>query len=113
MKARLLVIVGRFVIGGHATDNIPLLFHLKDRYTIKSIYGEKEADEIEPLFLLDQFPGLDMQKLPNLKRRINPFADIITLYRIYKCIKSFKPDIVHTHGAKAGFTGRLAARLYS
>lgn len=111
MKPRLLVIVGRFVIGGHATDNIPLLYHLKERYTIKIIYGEKEADEIEPLFLLEQFPGLDVQKLSILKRSINPFKDLITLVKIYKCIRSFKPDVVHTHGAKAGFAGRFAAFL--
>lgn len=112
MKPRLLVIVGRFVVGGHATDNIPLLYHLKDKYTIRMIYGEKEADEIEPLFLLDQFPGLDVVKLPVLKRSINPFADFSTLIQIYRQIISFKPNIVHTHGAKAGLTGRLASRLY-
>jgi glycosyltransferase involved in cell wall biosynthesis len=112
MKPKLLVIVGRFVVGGHATDNIPLLYHLKEKYTVRMIYGEKEADEIEPLFLLDQFPGLDVVKLPVLKRSINPFADISTLFTIYKQMVLFKPDIVHTHGAKAGFTGRLAAWFY-
>jgi glycosyltransferase involved in cell wall biosynthesis len=112
MKPRLLIIINRFVIGGQAADTIPLLYHLKDKYTIKVIYGEKEADEIEPLFLLQHYPGLDLQKLPSLKRSINPFADLISLYKIYQCIKSFKPDIVHTHGAKSGLTGRLAAKLY-
>lgn len=109
MKPRLLFLVGRFVIGGHATDNIPLLYHLKDKYTVKIVYGQKEADELEPLFLLDQFPGIEVEKLPVLKRRVNPFADVITLLRLYRIIKQFRPDIVHTHGAKAGVTGRVAA----
>ncbi|MDB5190776.1 MAG: glycosyltransferase family 1 protein [Segetibacter sp.] len=111
-KPRLLFIVGRFVIGGHATDNIPLLYHLKDKYTVQVIHGEKEPDEMEPLFLLEQFPGLDMQRLPSLKRRINPFADLVTVFRLLKKIKKFTPDIIHTHGSKSGFTGRLAGLLY-
>ncbi len=112
MKSKILIIINRFVIGGQAADTIPLLHRLKDKYAIKIIYGEKEADEIVPLFLLEQFPGLDMQKLPSLKRSINPFADIISTYRIYKIIKAFQPQIVHTHGAKSGVAGRLAAWIY-
>jgi glycosyltransferase involved in cell wall biosynthesis len=108
----LLIIINRFVIGGQAADTIPLLYRLKDRYKIKIIYGEKEADEIEPLFLLKQYPGLDIEKIPSLKRSINPFADVITLYKIYRCVKKFKPIIVHTHGAKSGLLGRVAARLW-
>jgi glycosyltransferase involved in cell wall biosynthesis len=112
MKPRLLFIVGRFVIGGHASDNIPLLFHLKHHYISQIIHGEKEADEIEPFFLLEKYPGLDIIKLPSLKRSINPFSDLITVFSLYKKIKAFKPDIVHTHGAKAGVLGRIAAWFY-
>src|SRR5687768_7985377 len=112
MNPRLLIIINRFVIGGQAADTIPLLYHLKDKYLIKVIYGEKEADEIEPLFLLQQYPGLDLQKMPSLKRSINPFADVISTFRMYKLIKAFKPDIVHTHGAKSGLTGRIAAKIW-
>src|SRR2546423_1368310 len=109
MKPRLLIIINRFVIGGQAADTIPLLHHLQHKYTIKIIYGEKQADELEPLFLLNKYAGLDIQKITSLRRTINPFADVTTLYRIYKFIRSFKPHIVHTHGAKSGFTGRVAA----
>lgn len=111
-KPRLLFIVGRFVIGGHATDNIPLLFHLKDKYMVQIIYGEKEPDEMEPIYLLEQFPGLDLQKLPSLKRTINPFADLISLYKLIKKIKAFQPHIIHTHGSKSGFIGRIAGWFY-
>src|ERR1044071_9020633 len=113
MKPRLLVILNRFVIGGPAADTIPLLYHLQDKYTIKILYGEKEADEWEPLFLLKKYPGLDLKKIPSLKRSINPFTDVLALFQIFKYIRQFKPHIVHTHGAKSGFTGRLAAWLWS
>ena len=112
VKPRLLIIINRFVIGGQAADTIPLLYRLKDKFQIKIIYGEKEADEIEPLFLLQQYQGLDIEKIPTLRRSINPFIDLITLFRLYKYISNYKPQIVHTHGAKSGFLGRLAAWVW-
>ena len=33
-------------------------------------------------------------------RKINPLIDIISLYQIYKIIKNFKPDIVHSFTIK-------------
>lgn len=113
MKPRLLVILNRFVIGGPAADTIPLLYHLQDKYTIKILYGEKEADEREPLFLLKKYPGLNLIKIASLKRSINPFSDVIAFFSIVGHILKFSPHIVHTHGAKSGFAGRLAARLWS
>ncbi|HEX8332424.1 MAG TPA: glycosyltransferase [Segetibacter sp.] len=112
MQHRLLIIINRFVIGGQAADTIPLLYKLKDKYHVKIIYGEKEADEFEPLFLLKQYPGLDIEKIPSLKRSINPFSDFVTLYKLYSYIQKYKPHIVHTHGAKSGFLGRVAAWLW-
>jgi len=37
--------------------------------------------------------------------------DIIALVKLYRLIRRQRPHIVHTHTAKAGFLGRLAARL--
>jgi glycosyltransferase involved in cell wall biosynthesis len=42
-------------------------------------------------------------------RELNPFKDYKSYYRLRKIIDEFKPDIVHTHAAKAGAVGRLAA----
>lgn len=46
-----------------------------------------------------------------LIRAINPIKDIVAFFVIYRLIKKEKYDIVHTHLAKAGILGRLAARL--
>ena len=52
-------------------------------------------------------------KLPSLQRGINFKRDIKAIKEIYNLIKEYKPDIIHTHMAKAGFIGRIAGFLYN
>lgn len=46
--------------------------------------------------------------LPSLKRKISPFSDIETIFKLRNLIKNEKPDILHLHSSKAGTLGRLA-----
>lgn len=46
-----------------------------------------------------------------MKREISPISDIRALIGLYRRIRRTRPDIVHTHNSKAGFLGRLAARI--
>lgn len=52
-----------------------------------------------------------MELLPSLGPEIRPGKDLRALMQLIGVIRRFRPDIVHTHTAKAGFLGRLAARL--
>jgi glycosyltransferase involved in cell wall biosynthesis len=110
MKPRLLIIHNRFVIGGPALDTIPLAYHLKDDFDIHILYGCKEKDELEPWFLLERYKGLKLVKIESLQRSPNIFKDYQAYRFIRKYIRSFQPNIIHTHGAKAGLIGRLAAK---
>ncbi len=101
------------MIGGPAVDTIPLAWHLQSNFDILILYGEKEKDEMEPQFLLKQYPGLQLKKIKQLRRSVNPVRDVLAFFHILHVIHSFKPDIVHTHGAKSGFLGRVAAWLAS
>ncbi|MBC7855581.1 MAG: glycosyltransferase family 4 protein [Pirellulaceae bacterium] len=47
--------------------------------------------------------------LPKLRRSIHPWRDAASYRGIKKILKEFQPDVVHTHSAKGGFLGRLAA----
>src|SRR5207244_6075235 len=38
-----------------------------------------------------------------------PYADLRSLVQLRRIVRSFRPDIVHTHTAKAGALGRIAA----
>ncbi len=47
--------------------------------------------------------------IPQLGRGMDPRADVVALVKIYRLIRARRYHIVHTHSAKAGVLGRLAA----
>jgi glycosyltransferase involved in cell wall biosynthesis len=47
--------------------------------------------------------------IPSLRRAIHPLRDWRSYAELKRVIREFQPDVVHTHSAKAGFLGRLAA----
>lgn len=54
--------------------------------------------------------GVNVRLVPSFGRSIRPWRDL-SAYRFLKgTLREWKPDVVHTHSAKAGFLGRLAAR---
>jgi glycosyltransferase involved in cell wall biosynthesis len=82
------------------------LLLMKDRgYDIHLISSMEGYDEK----LMNQYP-LPLKFVP-MHRNIRPFKDIRSVYRLMKLIKKEKYDIVHTHTAKAGLLGRIAAWL--
>jgi glycosyltransferase involved in cell wall biosynthesis len=54
--------------------------------------------------------GIGVHVVP-MRRRIAPLADLVALVRLVRLLRRLRPDVVHTHCSKAGFLGRLAARL--
>jgi glycosyltransferase involved in cell wall biosynthesis len=55
--------------------------------------------------------GVAFQRVPGLGREISPLSDGATVLRLYREMRRWQPDIVHTHLAKAGAVGRVAARM--
>lgn len=108
-KPRLLIILNRFVIGGQAADTLSLAWHLRSDFEILVLTGEKEKDETHPEFLLQKYPGMVLKKNKYLRRGINPFIDLLAFFHALVAIIKYNPHIVHTHGAKPGFAGRVAA----
>jgi len=108
-KPNILIIINRLVIGGQAIDTIPLAWYLQEKFSVHVLYGEKENDEEEALFLLDLYPGLKVEKLPQLQRSISLSKDISAYRRIKSILKENVYSVVHTHGFKSGMLGRLAA----
>jgi glycosyltransferase involved in cell wall biosynthesis len=109
MKPKLLIIHNRLVVGGPALDLIPLAHYLQEDLEIHFMYGCKERDETEPSFLLEKYSGVQLIRINSLQRSLFPFKDFKAYLAILRYIRKFQPDIVHTHGAKVGLLGRLAA----
>lgn len=55
--------------------------------------------------------GITIQELPIKRSGINPFSDIVVLFRLYKIIKQLKPDIIHNVAAKPIIYGTLIGKL--
>jgi len=55
--------------------------------------------------------GVEWIRLPHLRREVNPARELCALVGLWREIRRFRPDVVHTHSSKAGVLGRLAARL--
>jgi glycosyltransferase involved in cell wall biosynthesis len=108
LKTKILVILNRLVVGGQTLDTLPLLHCLSSEFDILILHGQKEKDEKDASALLKKY-SLNGKYISSLKRSINPFNDVVTLFKIYRIIREFKPRIVHTHGSKSGLVGRLAA----
>lgn len=54
--------------------------------------------------------GITVHLIP-MRRAITPFSDLLALLRLIRLMRHTRFDVVHTHSSKAGFLGRLAARL--
>ena len=59
--------------------------------------------------LQNTIPGINIYIVPELVKYISPLNDLTAPWKIKGILKKIKPDIVHTHLAKAGIVGRLAA----
>ena len=53
--------------------------------------------------------GIRLRVIPELRRNINPLRDTKAYLKILRELRDLKPDVVHTHSAKAGLLGRCAA----
>jgi glycosyltransferase involved in cell wall biosynthesis len=55
--------------------------------------------------------GVEPIVIPELCRPIHPLRDVVALGKLVRTFRRLRPDVVHTHTAKAGALGRVAARL--
>ena len=105
---RVLRIINRLNLGGPTYNAAYLSKYLAPEFETMMVTGIKERDEASSEFIVEQM-GLQPVFIPEMKREINFKNDRIAYNKIKDIIREFRPDIVHTHAAKAGTLGRLAA----
>ncbi|HRI20239.1 MAG TPA: glycosyltransferase, partial [Panacibacter sp.] len=107
-KIRQIIVVNRFVIGGPVMHIASRIDYNKSGYDSLFVVGEMDEGEKEATHLIEQY-NLKIVHIKEMKRNISPWNDYIAYIKMKKLIRSFNPDIVDTHAAKAGLVGRLAA----
>ena len=105
---RVLRIINRLNLGGPTFNAALLTKYLAPEYETLLVAGTKMDSEESSEFICEQL-GINYIQLPEMSREINFSKDRAAYQKIKKLIADFKPDIVHTHAAKAGTLGRLAA----
>ena len=105
---KILRIINRFNLGGPTYNAAYLTKYLEPDYETLLIGGQHDESEKSSMHILDNL-GLKPIIIPEMQRSLNPYKDQIAFKKIQNIIKEFKPDIVHTHAAKAGALGRRAA----
>ncbi|MDD4910354.1 MAG: glycosyltransferase family 4 protein [Candidatus Omnitrophica bacterium] len=112
-KIRVLRIITRLNIGGPAIHSILLSQGLNnagfETVLLTGTPGEKEGD----MSYLAEEKGVHPVIIPELGPNLNIRDDFIAFWKIFGLIRKGRPDIVHTHTAKAGTLGRLAGLLYN
>ena len=105
---RILRILNRLAVGGPVLNATYLTKYMMPEFETLLVVGEKEDHEKSAAFLTDQL-DIEYKTVKGMGRSINPGSDFFAYQRMKKLIRDFKPDIVHTHAAKPGAIGRLAA----
>jgi len=109
-RLRVLQVIGRLNMGGPA--HIAALLSGRrfdpDRYETLLVHGSLAPGE-ESLAGLAEEEGAAMHPLPELQQPVQPLRDATALAKLIRLVRGFRPHVVHTHTAKAGFLGRQAA----
>ncbi|GIV80930.1 MAG: glycosyl transferase [Anaerolineae bacterium] len=108
---RVMRIIARLNVGGPAIHVTLLTARMRppafDSTLVCGHVGPHEGD----MAYLAEACGVTPVYVPELGRELSPLRDLITLFKLWRLMRRLRPDVVHTHTAKAGFVGRVAAWL--
>lgn len=110
-KYKILRIIARLNIGGPALHVIILNSELDPDTFVSQLVTGREAPAEGNMYDLAEARGVHPIVIDALGREIFIRDDLKALLNLIRLIRREQPDIVHTHTAKAGTLGRLAAKL--
>jgi glycosyltransferase involved in cell wall biosynthesis len=110
-RIKILRVIARLNMGGPALHVAYLTEGLRKRgYDTTLVAGSLARGEDSMAFVADA-RGVEVVRIDELGREISPLRDLMATIRLARLIRKERPQILHTHTAKAGTVGRVAARL--
>lgn len=111
MQIRIVRLITRMNVGGPAL-HVALLSARLDpgRFATLLVTGRESVSE-GSMVELRRLEVARVRVVPSLGRSIRLLGDLRSFIAVLRIIREYRPHIVHTHLAKAGLIGRLAARV--
>ena len=110
-RIKILRVIARLNMGGPALHVAYLTDGLRERgYDTTLVAGTLARGEDSMSFVADA-RDVEVVRIDELGREISPLRDLVATVRLARLIRRERPDILHTHTAKAGTVGRVAALL--
>ena len=108
---RVLRVIARLNVGGPTLHVTYLARGLAERgYETTLVAGDVGRGE-ESMAFVAESEGVEVMRLAGLSRPLSPVHDAAAAWRLARIIRRVRPDVVHTHTAKAGAVGRVGALL--
>ena len=110
-QTRIVRIIARLNVGGPAKHVVWLTSALQDaNYRSLLVTGTVPDGEEDMSYFADE-AGVQPFYIPEMSREIS-LKDAITVWKLFRLFLRERPDIIHTHTAKAGTVGRVAGFFY-
>jgi glycosyltransferase involved in cell wall biosynthesis len=110
-QVKILRVIARLNMGGPALHVAYLTEGLTKRgYDTTLVSGSRARGEDSMAFVAEAH-GVEVVRIDELGREISPLRDLMATIRLARLIRKERPQILHTHTAKAGTVGRVAALL--
>lgn len=104
-------IIDRLNVGGPAIHAVLTARGLDPaRFRTLLVIGTVEPGEADMGYLLNN-AGVEHVVIPSLGRELRPLRDLSTAWQLWRVVSRARPDVVHTHKAKAGALGRVVSIL--
>src|SRR5512139_520927 len=109
--SRVLHVITRMDVGGSSDDTLMLVTRLAKPEFDNHLISGATVDPVPGLSEILVRAAVPWNQVPHLQRALSVPRDLAALRDLRLRMRALRPDIVHTHSSKAGFVGRLAARM--
>lgn len=110
-RLQIIRIIARLNVGGPAKHVVWLSAGLRQpEYKSLLVAGVVPPGEDDMSYFAEEH-GVEPYIIPEMSREISP-KDALTVWKLYRLFRRERPDLVHTHTAKAGTVGRVAGFFY-